>query len=100
MLAAAVLNRTYLRVVEAFKANLPNALAGLNRESVTSLHRVLVQASRLPSQTSLTNETALAITNASANQDPNRSSPPPSTGIYFARSPHSSRHPSFTEREN
>lgn len=86
-------------MVEAFKATLPNSLAGLNRESVTSLHRALVQASRLPSQTSLANETETVTTTTAANQDPNRSSSSPNAGIYFARSPHSSRPPSPAERE-
>ncbi|KAM3178604.1 hypothetical protein ACTXT7_002231 [Hymenolepis weldensis] len=97
-LCSIYLCRTLIRVVEAFKANLPNSLARLNRESVTSLHRALIQASRLPSQTSLANETETVTTTTAANQDPNRSISSPNAGIYFARSPHSSRPPSLAER--
>lgn len=74
-------------MVEAFKASLPSPLAGLNRESVTSLRRALVQASRLPSQTSLVVETE------TTNQIPPIIKPPsPSAaGIHFSKAPPSPR---------
>ncbi|KAL5111835.1 hypothetical protein TcWFU_003759 [Taenia crassiceps] len=47
------LSQIRLRVVEAFKASLPSRLAGLNRESVTSLHRAMIQCPKPLSLSSL-----------------------------------------------
>ncbi|VDD75000.1 unnamed protein product [Mesocestoides corti] len=78
-----------LRVVDAFKASLPSRLAGLNRESVTSLHRAMTTCTKQPSLTSLNSE---ADTLPSQPEPPaSQLRPSPSPGFHYPKAPPSPR---------